>query len=164
MKMNFFFLFLLGIASQHILAADGSSGCGPGWYLFKENSLVSSSFRSTTNGFLFPVVTFGMTFGTSNCTQHKLVLKEKESLYFATMNYFELKRDITKGEGEYLAAFSSTMGCPQSIQSYLNQKLKANYSQIYNSSKENPETVLFQVYRTIFSDADLTAKCSLGMA
>ena len=95
MKNLFLALTLFGSCS--LFAADGSSGCGPGWYLFKENSLVSSAFRATTNGILFPSVTFGMTFGTSNCTQHKLVLKEKESLHFVTENYFEVQADMARG-------------------------------------------------------------------
>ncbi len=145
-------------------ANDGSSGCGPGWYLFKENSLVSSAFRATTNGILLPVVTIGMTFGTSNCTQHKIVIKEKESLHFATQNHFELKGDVAKGQGEYLAAFSSTIGCPSTAQPILQKQLKTNFSKLYPTSHVNPEHVLTEVYKVILSDQDLTAQCSLNAA
>src|SRR4051794_31289808 len=109
MKLLRFAALLASFVSIQAFAMDGSSGCGPGWYLLKDTSIVSSALRATTNGILFPVYTFGMTFGTSNCTQHKLVLKEKESLYFATHNHFELKGNIAKGDGEYLSAFATTM-------------------------------------------------------
>lgn len=142
-------------------AADGSSGCGPGWYLFKENSLVSSSFRSTTNAFLMPAVTFGMTFGTSNCSQHKIVKTEKESLYFVTMNYFELKSEIAKGDGQYLSAFAKTIGCDRDAQVHFNQELKKNYSNIFESQTIQPESALSEVYKTIFRNKELTQKCSL---
>lgn len=102
----------LALFSSGAMAADGSSGCGPGWYLFKDNSLVSSALRATTNNFLFPVVTFGMTTGTSNCTKHQIVMKEKESLHFVTHNYPEVQVDIAKGEGEYLRSLATTIGCP----------------------------------------------------
>ncbi len=164
MKFYISVLLLLGISASQSYAADGSSGCGPGWYLFKENSLVSSALRSTTNGFLMPVATIGMTVGTSNCTQHKLVQKEKESLHFATMNHFELKGEIARGEGEYLSSFAMTMGCPMSAQSRLNQSLQSNYSQIYGSSSVAPEQVLTEVYKVILTDRELTAKCSLGVS
>lgn len=146
------------------LAADGSSGCGPGWYIMQENSLVSSALRATTNGILLPIVTIGMTFGTSNCTQHKIVLKEKESLHFATMNHFELKADMAKGGGEYLSAFASTIGCPTAVQTRLNDQLRDNFSSVYPTTNVNPEGVLVEVYKTIFSDTELTQKCSLGAA
>ena len=90
--MKTLILFILAtVISGTAYGADGSSGCGPGWYILKDNSLVSSALRATTNGILVPVVTLGMTFGTSNCSKHKIVKKEKESLHFVTMNYFELK-------------------------------------------------------------------------
>lgn len=148
---------------SRVFAADGSSGCGPGWYVMQDNSIVSSALRAVTNTILFPISTLGMTFGTSNCTQHKLVLKEKESLHFATMNHFELKRDIAKGTGEYLSAFSNTLGCPNPAQSRLNHNLRARYPQIYNDSTVDPEQVLLEVYRTILSDKILTAQCSLSV-
>ena len=140
-----------GMTSTQALASDGSSGCGPGWYIFKETSLVSSAFRATTNGILVPVVTLGMTFGTSNCTQHKIVLKEKESLYFATQNHFELKTDIAKGGGEYLSAFATTIGCPASAQGRFNEKMRSGYSRVYPNRQVNPEQVLLETYKTIFS-------------
>lgn len=164
MKSRLLYVLLVLFVSGPVLASDGSSGCGPGWYILQENSLVSSALRATTNGILFPVVTIGMTFGTSNCTQHKIVLKEKESLYFATMNHYELKADLAKGNGEYLSAFASTMGCPASAQSRLNEKLRSNYSKVYPDSGVKPDGVLVEVYKTIFSDVELTNKCSLGAA
>ncbi|MES2965553.1 MAG: DUF3015 family protein [Bdellovibrionota bacterium] len=164
MKSRLMFALFAFLVSAPAFAADGSSGCGPGWYLMQDNSLVSSALRATTNGILFPVVTIGMTFGTSNCTQHKIVLKEKESLYFATMNHFELKADLAKGNGEYLSSFASTMGCPASAQGRLNEKLRANFTSVYREQGVQPEAVLVEVYKTIFSDVELTKKCSLGAA
>lgn len=159
------FLFLFFLAAFAVpptaLAADGSSGCGPGWYILQENSIVSSALRATTNAILFPVVTLGMTFGTSNCTQHKLVLKEKQSLHFATMNYFELKSETAKGDGEYLSAFASTMGCPSAVQARLNRKLREGYATVFPKGQVDPEKTLLEVYKTILSDRELTTQCSL---
>jgi hypothetical protein len=164
---QFFILATVAICTtygSHSFAADGSSGCGPGWYVFNENSLVSSSLRATTNGLLFPVVTIGMTFGTSNCTKHKIVLKEKESLHFATMNYYELQAEVAKGSGQYLSAFATTMGCNPSAQPRLIQHLKNNYQEIFQTGSPNPEKALEGVYKTIFRDRELTNKCSLDIA
>lgn len=145
-------------------AADGSSGCGPGWYVFKKNSLISSSLRSTTNGVLGVVVTFGMTFGTSNCAKHSIVKKEKESLHYVTMNYHELKSEIAKGGGEFLTSFSHTVGCPASANTALQQGLQKNYQKLFKSSKVSPEDTLLEVYNTIFTNQELTNKCVLGLS
>lgn len=148
--------------AQSLLAADSSSGCGPGWYLFKENSLVSSALRTTTNGLLSPVYTIGMTVGTSHCTKHSIVQTEKESLHFATMNYFELKSEIAKGSGEYLSAFASTIGCPSSAQSEFNQNLQKQYDNIVPKSRVAPDDMLLEVYKVILNSPSLTRQCSLS--
>ncbi|MFN8792516.1 MAG: DUF3015 family protein [Bdellovibrionales bacterium] len=145
-------------------AADGSSGCGPGWFILKDNSLVSSFLRSITNGLFFPTTTVGMTVGTSNCTRHKIVQTEQESLHFATQNYFEILAEASRGQGKTLAAFSDTIGCPTSARALFAEKFQKNYMQIYSSSQVGPETVLQEVYRFILSDETLTRACSLQLS
>ena len=100
----------LMISSSHTLAKDSSSGCGPAWYILKKNSLLSSFFRSMTNGMLSPIVTLGMTLGTSNCAKHSIVEAESASLRYAENNLPILKQDIARGGGESLTTFLGTMG------------------------------------------------------
>jgi hypothetical protein len=153
----FLTLFSISLVSQ---ARDGSSGCGPGWYVFQDNSLISSALRSTTNGFLFPTTTIGMTLGTSNCTQHKLVLHEKKALHFVTHNMYELKVEAAQGQGAYLQAMSEIIGCPQSHQKLLQKQLKANHNKVFE--QENPEKILKHIFIEILSHAELTQACSLS--
>lgn len=156
MKVVFFFLFL----SKFAMAADGSSGCGPGWFILKENSILSSALRATTNGILFPVTTIGMTVGTSNCTKHKIVLKEKESLHFVTHNYFELKSQVAMGSGTHISALSQTMGCSDVSDQALSQSLKKSYSNIFeDSNSSNPEKALTEIFKVILRNPDLAKKC-----
>ena len=81
-------------------AYSSSNGCGPGWYVFKDTSLVSSSLRTITNAALFPSATVGMTFGTSNCAKHKIVEeRDRESVKFATLAYHDLMIQTAQGHG-----------------------------------------------------------------
>jgi hypothetical protein len=153
---------LLMIASS-AFAADGSSGCGPGWYLFDKDSLVSSSLRLTTNTVLFPVVTIGMTSGTSNCQKHSIVMREKQSLHFVTMNYYELKGNVARASGEHLSAFSRTLGCSAESATRLGQQLQKNYEVIFPDQNLNPENALLEVYKTILRDETLTHQCGLNI-
>ncbi len=105
--LGLFLLAMGGTAS----AADGSSGCGPGWYILKQNSLLSSVGRSITNGILWPSTTLGMTFGTSNCAKHSIVDEHKRSLHFATRSYDILRQDLARGTGRHLDAYLATFGC-----------------------------------------------------
>lgn len=173
-----FFITLLALSSiflaEEVKAIDGSSGCGPGWYVLKDNSMLSSALRATTNGILFPSSTIGMTFGTSNCTKHSLVLKEKESLYFITQNFYDLQNQISQGKGEYLQAFADVVGCRGSSENfnYLSNALQREYHSIYNddismnknSKNLQNENVLKKIYFIIINDSKLTKYCSIHQA
>lgn len=154
-------LIISVLISFNSLAKDGSSGCGPGWYVAKENSLLSSSLRITTNGILFPFVTLGMTFGTSNCTKHKIVKTEKESLYFVTQNYYELKIDSAKGAGNFVKAFGKTIGCKDKDLNHFSSQLQNNFENVFKTNNTNEE-VLIQTYNVILTDPVLLNSCSLS--
>ena len=158
--MKLFLFFLISILSTNILASDGSSGCGPGWYLFKENSLISSVLRATTNTILFPSSTLGMTLGTSNCTKHKIVQNEKRSLHYATHNFYELKSEIPMGTGLFLTAFHQVLGCQDSSKDYFKRTLKMKFEQLFPSN--SPQHLLKKVYQIILSDQKLVRSCSLS--
>lgn len=157
--MKLLILSILVIFSTLSFARDGSSGCGPGWYVLKDNSLLSSSLRFTTNGLLVPSVTLGMTFGTSNCTKHSIVKLEKERTKFVTENYFELASDIAKGKGEYLLAYGELLGCKRSGLESLSKKLQGKFSSLFSFEKVDANRVVKKTYRVILSDEKLVNSC-----
>ncbi|MGB0455013.1 MAG: DUF3015 family protein [Bacteriovoracaceae bacterium] len=140
-------------------AKDKSSGCGPGWYVFKKNSLVSSSLRATTNGILFPITTLGMTLGTSNCGKHSIVAKEQESLHYATNNFFEIKTEAASGKGEFLTSFATVLGCHPQSKAQFSKMMKKNYSKLFKGNQTDPKRLLKGVYDSIFSDMELQRSC-----
>lgn len=141
-------------------AADGSSGCGPGWYIFKDNSLLSSALRVTTNSILFPVTTIGMTVGTSNCSRHQIVMREKETLYFVTQNFYELKNQVARGNGSHVVALSQTMGCGAQASQALGQELQRSYQNIFPAQQNpNAESSLTEIFKVILKNPELTQAC-----
>lgn len=153
-------VFLTSLIVSNVYAADSSSGCGPGWFVFKENSLISSALRATTNGVLFPTTTLGMTLGTSNCSKHKIVMKEKESLHFVTNNYFELKNEAASGRGEFITAFTETLGCQQQGAQIVAHELQKNYQHVFKHDHNSPNKVLLEVYKIILSKPSVAKFCS----
>jgi hypothetical protein len=154
-------LVLVTLFSLSTFAKDGSSGCGPGWYIMKKKSILSSALRITTNGILFPFVTLGMTFGTSNCTKHSLVKTERKSLYFITQNYFELKGDSAKGKGDFLTAYGKTIGCKSDDLEYFSGRMQNDFQNIFKEEIDNEE-VLLETYKVILADPVLVKSCSLS--
>lgn len=147
------------ISSISAFAADGSSGCGPGWFVFKDTSLISSALRATTNGILFPTTTIGMTLGTSNCSKHNIVLKEKEIIHYALNNFYEIQSEAAQGNGEYLNAFAQVVGC-QNNEAF-NSKLKENFEKVFKYDHQQTEDMVIEVYKVILTDSILSQSCTL---
>ncbi len=151
-------ILLLGLTTTSY-GADGSSGCGPGWYVLKKNSLISSIGRIITNGILTPVVTLGMTFGTSNCSKHSIVLKDKRPLHFASHNMEHLRHEIAQGNGEFLTAYLASFGChifshekiKSSLRDHLEQLLHTPHAQVQALELVSLTTDLIVNSKTLYS-------------
>ncbi|MBT4792332.1 MAG: DUF3015 family protein [Halobacteriovoraceae bacterium] len=152
-------LLLVTIFSVNTYAADGSSGCGPGWFVSKKNSLLSSALRATTNAVLFPSVTLGMTLGTSNCTKHSIVKNEVEDLKFATENYFEIAADASKGNGAFLTAYGELMGCHGENTKIFKNRMQENFNQLFDKQNIDPTSLVKETYKVIIKDPVLFQSC-----
>ncbi len=159
-KMKPLFIFFSFLFIFNTSAKDGSSGCGPGWYILKKNSILSSALRVTTNGIFFPTTTIGMTLGTSNCSRHQIVKNEMKSLHFVTHNYYELKAEAAKGSGEYLMALNEVLGCNPKSALQFTRKMKSTFKEVFES--KNPESVLLNIYKAILRDKSLVQSCTLS--
>lgn len=136
-------------------AADSSSGCGLGWYVLKENSLISSSLRSTTHNFL--PNTFSMTSGTSGCAKHSIVDNDKRSQHFAEANLDALKTQVAQGSGEYFVAFAATLGCDWTALPSLASSLQSNYDGVFQSN--SAQAIVNEVRATIDAQPALAQAC-----
>jgi hypothetical protein len=157
---------LLGVSNLS-LASDGSSGCGAGWYLFKKNSLVSSFSRTITNATFSN--TIGMTFGTSNCQRHDIVLQEKMGTYYAEANLDQIQVESALGEGEHLNQFSYALGCDWEVAPRLQDKMRENYQTLFptsvsattpSSQAEKASHVVRKVKGLMREDRILMSRCS----
>lgn len=151
-------MFLISMSGS-ALAADGSSGCGPGWYILKQNSLLSSVGRHITNWLTFPISTLGMVFGTSNCAKHSLVDANKRSLHFATRSYDILRQDMARGAGRHLDAYLATFGCDALARQNLAGQMQAAFEQeLYLTIQ--PEALVESTASMILGSPALMSSCS----
>lgn len=135
-------------------AGDSSSGCGVGWMVFKDNSLISSALRATTNAMFLNTV--AMTFGTSGCARHSIVENDKKSLHYMASNKNQLMVEVAMGGGEHVAALSELMGCEQTV---FSQVLQRNYTDVF--SGETPRSLVNNVQAQILMNRDLAHGCGL---
>lgn len=140
-------------------AADGSSGCGAGWYILKSNSLVSSTLRATTNAF-FLNATFGMTFGTSNCSKHSIVKNDMKAIHFTEYTFAQLKREMAKANGDYFLAMADIMGCGNQTPQF-GKMVKSNYGHIFSEKTKTPVDMVNNLKSQIKRDSHLSKSCHL---
>jgi hypothetical protein len=159
-----FVLGILALAPAVSLAADGSSGCGVGWYILKENSLLSSSSRNVTNAVL--PNTFSMTSGTSNCAKHSIVQNDKKGLHFVESNADSLEINIAAGEGQFVEGFAFALGCAPEVMPQFAGALQSRYKELFpnpsaSSLQSNGSQELYlRIKGVLFEKGDIVHKCT----
>ena len=94
---------------------DNGPGCGLGklaWGDYKnQKSIAPQVMMATTNG-TFGSQTFGISSGTSGCTNDGTVMAEHKTTLFAELNMENLSQEMAQGRGEHLASLATLMGVP----------------------------------------------------
>lgn len=88
------------------------AGCGLGSMVVEKNEKWSQVAAAFLNGTGFQ--TFGISFGTSGCTEDGVASAAREKDAFVEANLADLRRDVAAGEGEYLTGLASFYGCQSS--------------------------------------------------
>lgn len=113
--------------------AHQNVGCGLGTMLFKNNADGSSllqAFQATTNG-TSGNQTFGVTSGTSECTQPAKFVKNDRVNEFVFANLDNLAKDIANGKGETLDTLAELMAVPTAEREGFARNLKAHFAEIF---------------------------------
>lgn len=124
MKVFALFIFLVAVPFKQAQAqAYGMAGCGLGSMLLGEKRGMMQVIAGTSN-FSFLSQTFGISTGTSNCTDGSGRLAET----FVKVNKEALMTDISRGQGETIDSLEVLYGCEGRIGSVLKQ----NYRKIFD--------------------------------
>ena len=115
--------------------ARSNTGCGLGSMLFENNAddkVLLQTFQATTNG-IYGNQTFGITTGTSGCSQPKNFVSNQQLNEFMVANMDNLARDIAQGRGETLDAFAELLGVPAEKRPEFYSQLQSGFSRIFTS-------------------------------
>ncbi len=125
---------IIAFAVSSAFAGSANTGCGLGSLVWqgKANSSVFQAFEATTNG-TFGSQTFGITTGTSNCSQPAKFVSNERTNEFVAANMDNLAKDIARGNGETLEALADLMQIPSSERAAFYQKLQASFAKIFTS-------------------------------
>ncbi len=121
-------LVLMPFISQ---ARDTMDGCGLGWEVTSDATMVATTTRGTTNVFVPP--TFGMTTGTLGCKKLDLAANETESATYVLNNYANLRQELASGRGEYVEGLFEVMNCKKADQ------IKENYHSVVSPAQDGAD-------------------------
>ena len=113
---------LMGVQAgvAHAVNPDNGPGCGLGklaWADYKTpKNIAPQVMMATTNG-TFGSQTFGISFGTSGCTNDGKVMAGQQTNVFVAGAFESLSEDMARGGGEHLATLATLMGVPSEQQS-----------------------------------------------
>ena len=114
----------------------GLAGCGLGSIAMGSDG--NQILAATTNGTFYSQM-FGITTGTSNCTDAGAIAQNKQVPFFIEANRVALANDIARGNGETVASLAQVMGCSDSAR--LAGQLQKNYSVIFPSEAVGTDEV-----------------------
>lgn len=133
MKFAAFATLILSLAVVDAQAAGyGEAGCGLGSVVMGPNG--SQVMASTTNGLSYTNI-FGVSSGTSNCTDEAGVKQSSQVPLFIEVNKMALQKESSRGGGETIANLANIMGCDQKV---LGGAMKSHYKPLFVDSKMEP--------------------------
>lgn len=134
---------LFGLQAGLAMAAnpDTGPGCGLGklaWSDYKgQKEIAPQVLMATTNG-TFGSQTFGISTGTSGCTNDGKIMAEQKTTVFASINFDALSAEMAQGQGEHLASLASLMGVPAENQAAFFAMTQERYTSLVKAGETSP--------------------------
>ncbi|HSB45423.1 MAG TPA: DUF3015 domain-containing protein [Nitrospira sp.] len=120
---------------------DTGPGCGLGklaWGDYKgQKEIAPQVLMATTNG-TFGSNTFGISFGTSGCTNDGKIMSEHKTTMFAQLNFENLSQEMAQGQGEHLASLATLMGVPAEHQAAFFAMTQERYTSLIKTGEASP--------------------------
>jgi hypothetical protein len=157
MKKSIAACFLFAALPTAVFAADNNVGsCGWGSKVFEgQSGVMPQAFAATTNG-TSGNQTFGITSGTSGCSQDGAVTSSWKTALFIENNKEKLARDMSAGSGEALASLAHLLGVQRQDEAAFNRLAKDNVARIFPSDQAATEQVIVALRGVLASDAALS--------
>ena len=144
-KLTIMLLAVAFVATQAVVAMaahpDKGPGCGLGklaWADFSnQKNIAPQVMMATTNG-TFGSQTFGISSGTSGCTNDGVVMGQHKVNTFAAINFDNLSQEMAQGGGEHLTSLATLMGVPVEHQAEFFAMTQEKYLSLIEAGEASP--------------------------
>ena len=132
------------------------AGCGLGYLLMsnKDNDKVTQVLGATTNG-TFGTQTFGISSGTSGCTEDGAVKMARATEVFADVNLASLRQEMSAGQGEYVNTFASLLGATEATRPQMVRFFQTEYQNLFPTASTSTEDMLKTLSEKLASHPEL---------
>ncbi|MDP1757591.1 MAG: DUF3015 domain-containing protein [Pseudohongiella sp.] len=133
----------MGMQAGLAMAAnpDTGPGCGLGklaWQNYPHQKVIGvQTMEATTNG-LIGNQTFGISSGTSGCTNDGKFWAQEKVNVFAALNFENLAQDMAQGQGEHLTSLATLMGIPAAQQPAFFAMTQEKYASLMSAGETSP--------------------------
>ncbi len=146
-------LFVFGTTCVALAAhPDNGPGCGLGklaWGAYPgQQSIGSQVLQATTNN-IVPSQTFGISFGTSGCTNDGTIFASKKVNVFAAVNFDNLAQEMAQGHGEHLTSLATLMDIPAEQHHVFFAMAQEQYTTLLQAGERSPKAVVKAIYSAI---------------
>ena|SRR2546428_12231856 len=139
-----------------VAMADNVGQCGWGSKLMAGQSGVVPQVAAVTTNGTFGNQTFGITTGTSGCTQDGTVSSNWRTSLFIDGNKENLARDMSIGNGESLDSLAHLMGVESQDRAAFNRVAKENMARIFPSQDVSTPQIAAALREVLANDAQLS--------
>ena len=138
-----------------IAQQNNVGSCGWGSKVFEgQSGIAPQVLAATTNG-TSGNQTFGITSGTSGCTQDGAVRSTWKTAMFIDGNKESLARDMSVGSGEALDSLAHLLGVDAADRAAFNRIARDNMQRIFPKDNAQTEQVVAALREVLMSDAKL---------
>lgn len=141
--------------------ADNVGTCGWGSKLMEGNSGVAPQVLAVTTNGTSGNQTFGITTGTSGCTQDGVVRSTWKTAMFVDGNMNKLARDMSVGRGETLDSFAGLLGMSAEHKALFSQVAKNSFSEIFPSEQVTSQQVVASLKDVLSRNSELARYSSM---
>ena len=135
--------------------ANNIGSCGWGSKLFDGQSGIAPQVLGVTTNGTFGNQTFGITSGTSGCTQDGVVRSNWKTAMFIDGNKDKLARDMSVGSGETLDSLAHLLGVEAADRPQFDRVAQENLQRIFPSSSARTEEIVAGLRDVLAADARL---------
>lgn len=139
-----------------VAMADNVGQCGWGSKLLAGQSGIAPQVLAVTTNGTFGNQTFGITSGTSGCTQNGTVSSNWRTALFIDGNKEKLARDMSVGSGEALDSLAHLLGVESQDRVAFNRVAKDNMARIFPSHEASTQEIATALRQVLASDAQLS--------